>query len=628
MNSLSRKLWISYGLLIVILLAISAWGVHHLARLGTSIDKILVNNYKSILAAENMKEALEREDSAAMFFIAGHPDKARAQFADNSRRFNQEFEIAANNITELGESEIVADIKAKYTTYHGHLEALLNGQEAKSSAQQADLYFRQLEPEFVVLKNRLDDLLHLNQQAMVNANDRATAESKLAEKSMTVSAAVALIFAFLFAWRFTRYIVKPISSLTESARRIGEGDLSREIDIRSKDEIGRLASEFNRMTSSLRELRQSDYGKLLMERKKSDAVIDSIYEPVIVTDAQGRTTKINRAAEHLFNSCRNGNGDTGEQCEITLSGFTEGDRIMRAVRDAVALQRPVAGEDDAALVPVKIGGAELSYRMRTTPIRDTDGRLIGAVTLLEDITAIRAVDRLKTDFISVASSKLREPLDSLLVALHAYIQKYYEDLSEEEKDLIYSARNDADQLSELMNDLLELTKIESGSRKLNIEELRPVELVRPAIEQWRYAADFKQIKLDSSISPDLSRVRADSVAIKRVFDNLLSNAIRHTERGGNITIDAQEREDRIVFSIRDTGAGIPPEYLPDIFSRFVHVDGTAGGGTGLGLALVKRLVEAQSGQVAVESHVDQGTTFTFTVPVAHPYRTRLKEEIA
>ena len=423
MNSLSRKLAISYGLLIIILLAVSAWSVHHLARLGTSIDKILVNNYKSILAAENMKEALEREDSSAMFFIAGHPDKARTQLNSSSERFNHEFQIAANNITEPGEAEIVADINAKYSAYHFRLESLLFSQQSISGASQTDLYFGRLEPDFVALKNRLDDLLHLNQQAMVNANDRAIAETHFAERSTAALAIVALVFAFIFAWRFTTYIVKPISKLTESARRIGEGDLNQEIDVRSTDEIGRLASEFNRMTANLRELRQSDYGKMLMERKKSDAVIDSIYEPVIVTDAHGRTIKLNRAAEQLFNSSRNGNGKTGEQSEISLTGFAAGDRILRAVKDAVALQRPVAGEDEAALVPIKIGGAEMSYRLRTTPIRDADGRLIGAVTLLEDVTSIREVDRLKTEFISVASSKLRRPLDSLLLGLHAFIQK-------------------------------------------------------------------------------------------------------------------------------------------------------------------------------------------------------------
>ena len=438
--------------------------------------------------------------------------------------------------------------------YHSSLEVLINGRGPISSEQQSSLYFGNLEPAFLALKNRLDDLLHLNQQAMVRANDRALAESRFAEKSMTAVSGLALVFAFLFAWRFTRYFVKPIASLTESARKIGEGNMEQRIEIRSNDEIGRLASEFNHMTASLRELRQSDYGKLLIERKKSDAVIDSIYEPVIVTDAQGHTVKVNRSAEQLFNSC-NGDRKKGDDCEITLSGFSAGDRIMRSVKDAVALQRPVAGEDDAALVPVKIGGTELSYRLRTTPIRDDDGRLLCAVTLLEDITAIREVDKLKTDFISVASSKLREPLDSLQFSLHAYIQKYYEDLSEEEKDLIYSARNDADQLKELMTVLLELAKIESGVQKLDLVELRPVDIARPVIEQWKYSAECKEIKFSSTISPDLSRVKADSNALKRVFDNLVSNAIRHTEQGGEITIDAGEREDRMVFSVRDTGEG-------------------------------------------------------------------------
>ena len=627
MRSLSVKLAVSHGLLIAILLAVSALSIYHLARLGTSINKILINNYKSIRAAENMKEALERQDSSAMFYIAGHPEKARQQFETNSEFFNHEFEITAHNITEPGEAEIVSDIKTKYSQYHSGLAMLINGSGPTSTEQQSNLYFRNLEPAFIALKNRLDDLLHLNQQAMVNANDRALAESRFAEKSTTAVAGLALVFAFLFAWRFTRYIVKPISSLTESARKIGEGNLDQRIDIRSHDEIGRLASEFNRMTASLRELRQSDYGKLLIERKKSDAVIDSIYEPVIVTDAQGHAVKINRSAEQLFNTCRNGNGKNVEQSEITLSGFPAGDRIMRSVRDAVALQRPVAGEDDAALVPVKIGGTELSYRLRTTPIRDDDGRLLGAVTLLEDITAIREVDKLKTDFISVASSKLREPLNSLQFSLHAFIQKYYEDLSEEEKDLIYSARNDADQLKELMTDLLELTKIESGVQTLDLAELRPVDIARPVIERWRYSAECREIKLSSTISPDMSRIMADFNAVKRVFDNLVSNAIRHTERGGEIIMNAEEREDRMLFSVRDTGEGIPADYLPNIFSRFVHVDGTAGGGTGLGLALVKRLVESQGGTVGVESNPDKGTTFTFSLPIAHPYKSILKERV-
>ena len=178
-----------------------------------------------------------------------------------------------------------------------------------------------------------------------------------------------------------------------------------------------------------------------------------------------------------------------------------------------------------------------------------------------------------------------------------------------------------------MNDLLEIASIESGSRKLNLEQLRPADIVRPVIEQWRYAAEFKQISLECAISPDLAPVCADAIATRTILDNLVSNAIRHTERGGRITIDSRERENWLIFSVSDTGEGIPEEYLPDIFSRFVHVEGTTGGGTGLGLALVKRLVEAQGGQVGVESHANQGTKFTFSLPVSRAFRALLQEQI-
>jgi PAS domain S-box-containing protein len=477
------------------------------------------------------------------------------------------------------------------------------------------LYFSQLEPRFLALKDRLDDLLHLNQQAMLRANDMARAESWRAQVSTAVIATVALLLALLFAWRFTAYIVRPISALTQKAKRIAEGDFDQHVDIVSQDEIGVLAAEFNRMSIRLRELRQSDYWRILIERKKSDAVIDSIFEPVIVTDARGHVIKLNQAATHLFGETSEDGKESGET--LALAGFSAGQRILKAVEDAVALQRPVAAEGEAAVVPFKVGGAERSYRLRTTPMRDSDGRLLGAVSVLEDITSIREVDRLKTEFISIASSKLRAPLRSLQLALYTLAENS-DNLTEKQQDLLYGSRQDAEQLDELMTDLLELAEIESGTRQLSPESLRPVEVVRSVVEQHRPAAESKHIKLEHSLSPDLPRVIADRGALKRILDNLLSNAIRHTGRDGHVTVSATEREDRLIFSVTDTGTGIPPEFLPTLFSRFVHVQGTPAGGTGLGLAIVKRLVEAQGGQVGVESRVGEGTTFTFTLPVAVP----------
>ena len=617
MNSLTRKLTFSYGLLIIIIFAVSAWSIHHLVQLGRAIDVILINNYKSIIAAENMKEALERQDSAAMFFIAGHGDKAHRQFEASSRSVRQEFEIAAHNVTEPGEPEIIAAIDSKYRAYKTHLEENLKPPATITPAEQSTIYFERLEPEFLALKTRLDDLLHLNQQAMVAANDRAISVSRRAEISTAATAVLAITMALIFAWRFTRYVVDPISLLAEKAKLIGEGDFEQYISVSSKDEIGVLAAEFNRMLARLRDHRKSDYGRLLIEQKKSDAVIDAIYEPVIVTDASGHVIKVNRAATRVFDRPMGGNGNYGGDLDFSLSRLTGGQRILQAVRDAVAMQRPVATEGEASLVPINLDGAEHRFRLRATPMRDPAGHLLGAVILLEDITAITEVDRLKTEFISVASRKLREPLRSLQLALHAVVAGHTGELNEQQLDLLTSATEDAARLDELMSDLLDLSEIESGARRLSIERLRPIDLARAAIERHRAAADSKAITLENRVWPDLSWVLGDRQAIARIFDNLLTNALRHTGRQGRVSIEASEHSDRTHFSVKDTGDGILEQYLPVIFSRFAQV-GDKPGGTGLGLALVKRLVEAQGGQVSVESGAGEGSTFTFTLSIGGP----------
>ena len=234
--------------------------------------------------------------------------------------------------------------------------------------------------------------------------------------------------------------------------------------------------------------------------------------------------------------------------------------------------------------------------------------------MAEDITAKEDADRLKTEFISIASNKLSEPLRSLRLALHAVIEGHTGELTTEQREMLTEARQNAEQLDEIMSDLLELAEIESGARQISAATLRPIDIARAALDHFQAAAESKHVRLVNDVWPDLPPVVADRQAVKRIFDNLLSNAIRHTERDGQVTIGATEISGRVMFSVRDTGEGIPEEYLPRIFDRFIQVSGRAGGGTGLGLALAKRLVEAQAGQIRVECRAGEGTTFTFTLP--------------
>jgi signal transduction histidine kinase len=659
MDSLKKKLTFSYCSLILILLAVGGWSVINLVRLGRTVNVILANNYKSIIASENMKEALERQDSAATFFTIGDAARARQQFAASADAFKSEFGIAAGNITEPGEAETIADIKEKSDAYQQNIKAFLNqagpGDGGPGSAALSQAYFTRLYPPFVALKGRLDDLLHINQQAMVVAENRATRESRRAQISTAIIVLAGLILAVLFSWRYSAYIVHPLSQLADRARRIADGDYQQHLDIQSQDEIGVLAREFNTMARRLRDVQKSDYWRLLLEQKKANAVINSIYEPVIVTDARGTVTRLNRAAERLFapgardsanrigepyDDAQAGDmpyrdaasgaaefnpngqqtsveGDSGETLAgrgLKLEGSLAGDKILSAVKDAVSMQRPVAVESESALVPIKVEGAEHQFRLRTTPIRDEDGRLLGAVTLLEDVTSSVGVDLIKSEFISVASGKLREPLHSLRLALHTLMEGYAGELNDEQLEMLHVARDNAQQLDDMTSDLLELAELDSGARHMELESVRPIDIARAAIERHRPEAECKRINLKNKVWSDLPLVNADKKAIKRVLDNLLSNAVRHSARDGEVSIEAWERNNRVFFSVQDAGEGIPEEYLATIFGRFVRVKGRPGGGTGLGLAIAKRLVESQGGQISVESRPGQGATFTFTLP--------------
>jgi signal transduction histidine kinase len=273
-----------------------------------------------------------------------------------------------------------------------------------------------------------------------------------------------------------------------------------------------------------------------------------------------------------------------------------------------------ASEGEAALLPMRIGKAERSYRLRTTPMRDSEGKLLGAVTLLEDVTEIAEVDRFKSRFLSVASQKLREPIRRLRLALYALTQSHAGELRPLQMELASSAVHEAEHLDDLMLDLIEVAELETGRRQLRIEKVRPIDALRDAIVRYRDQAHEKNIDIELLAFEDVAWVQADRRALRTVLDNLLTNALRFTPEGGHIRVGAAEQQDRVQFFVHDNGRGIETERLRTIFGRFT---GDPNSGTsGLGLALVRRLVESQGGEVSVESRLNAGTTFRFTLPIA------------
>jgi two-component system, NtrC family, sensor histidine kinase KinB len=598
---LRTKLLLGYAGFVLALGVLGTWSARTLSRMSAVAGRIISENYDSVVAAQDMKESLERQDSAALFDLLGQHDRARRQGGEHRRRFNAALDKAAANITEQGEAAAIDAIRQGRDEYDRRFGAFL-----KASGDRTSLYFQSLEPQFNTVRGRCDELLRVNQQAMRRKADDA---SRIARRWFFVTLALALVLMVagtVVEVGLTNAIVGPIRQLTAATTRLAAGDLDITVPVGSGDEIGMLATGFNRMAERIRELRRSDLGKLLVAQQTTEAAIDSLYDPVMVTDGGGLVTRINPAAERLF-------GARAETLGKSILAVVRDPRIALSVTDVLRAQVPVASEDAAAVLPWAVDGARRAFRIRSTPMKDADSRLVGVVTLLEDVTHLSEINRLKSEFIAAASHELRTPLTSLQMGIHLLLEGTAGALDDRQQEILQVCREDAARLDRLMRELLDLSKIESGAVTPQLVPARPAALLADAVNALRLQVEGRGIRLEVDAPADLPLVAADRSQIERVIGNLVTNAMRATPAGGTITVAAARRGDGVAISVTDTGSGIPRDYLPRIFEPFVQVPHASGGGAGLGLTISRRIVEGHGGRITVQSEPDHGSTFTFTV---------------
>jgi PAS domain S-box-containing protein len=602
---LRTKLLLGYAGFVLALGVLGAWSARTLSQMSAVSGRIIAENYDSVVAAQDMKESLERQDSAALFDLLGQRERARRQIAEHRARFDAAFEKAAANITESGEAEIIAAIRADRDMYYRLFEAFLTADNDRATQ-----YFGELEPQFNRVRADCDRLLRVNQEAMRRKADAAAA---IARRwfLITLVLAVALMAAGIAVEiRLSSAIAGPVRQLTAATTRMAAGELDTAVPVTSADEIGTLAVGFNRMAERIRELRRSDLGKLLVAQQMTEAAIDSLFDPVLVTDAAGLVTRINPAAERLF-------GARAELLGKPIGDVARDPLIAQAVVDVLRSQAPVASESAAAVLPWAVDGARRAFRIRSTPMKDADARLVGAVTLLEDITHLSEISRLKSEFIAAASHELRTPLTSVQMGIYLLLEGTTGPLAERQQEILEVCREDTTRLDRLMRELLDLSKLESGAVTPVLAPIRPSALISGAIEPLRLQVESRGIRLEVDAPPDLPAVAVDRSQIERVITNLVTNAMRATAAGGVITVAAARRGAEIAISVADTGTGIPRESLSRIFEPFVQVPHATGGGAGLGLTISRQIVEAHGGQLTVQSSPGQGSTFTFTVRLAH-----------
>jgi len=673
MKSLRTQLLASHLALVALMALVMLGAVANFLRLGGSIDRILRDNYKSVIAAQTMKESLERQDSAATFFLAGQTAQSRAQFERNTPIFEKALALEQSNITERGERDLADALQSDYKIYNPSVQSLLHG-ERKDGAR---FYFSTLEPLFLKIKGEAQGVLDLNQAAILRADARAKRDARQAALIGIGMTLASLGLAIWFARRAINSALTPLLALVQEAEQIGAGHLNRTIELRRDDEIGLLARAFNDMTARLREAKRGQETRLHRAEQMSDAALENLFDPVLVTDATRTLVHLNRAAQGLFGTAQKLTGRP-------LAQAIGEPKIVAAIEKAIASGTVSADEGEAALVsftnetsdwvngspnlPIgtpnylnegfkyPIGSSILPnepskhltesskypnegskhptetlaqagngsangesarvYRLRATPMRDDDA-VLGAVLVLEDVTHLQSLDRLKTEFIGVASHELRTPVTSLLLSAQLLEEGAVGPLSEDQLEVVRAQREDLTRLDALLRDLLDVTRLEAGATPPRFEWIAPRELVESAARGIAPQANVKGVRLTTFSRADLPLVRADRAQIGRVLSNLLGNAIRHTPSGGEVKIEAEGHVDSdkhsVVFKVADTGEGIPAEFVGRIFERFVQVPGATRGGAGLGLPISQTIVNAHGGQISVKSEKGRGSTFEFAL---------------
>jgi two-component system, NtrC family, sensor histidine kinase KinB len=605
--NLYKKLLLAQAPLAVALAIVGVFSVFVISYLGSHSQTILKDNYRSVLATQRMKEAIERMDSAALFIVAGERQKGLEQAHKYRPLFEAELKVQEGNITEAGEKEFTTGLRdawVDYQTKFARLEKSASAEEAKQ------LYFFELEAAFYKVKAAADEILAINQDAMVRKSDEVR---RIAERmnAITITVALAALVLGLFVSTFlTRRMLQPVSALSEATRKIGEGNFDARAHVRGNDELAQLARDFNSMAGRLGEYRKSSLGELLQAHLSMQAAIDSLPDPVAIFNVDGNLQNVNQAAETLL-GLRTDTGSKESLKNVEASTRAVFERIRSHVLSGKGTYVP-KGFEDAVQLSTLLG--DRYFLPRGAPVYEARGVIVGATVILQDVTRLRRFEELKNDLVATVAHEFRTPLTSLRMAVHLCTEQVAGPLTDKQAELLHSAREDCDRLQGMVDDLLDLSRIESGKVELYPLPIEVRRLVTGAIEEFRPDADIKGVNLRAPSSLPQVSVLADHERIGHVFSNLIGNAVRYTPKGGSIELGAASIDGFVRFTVSDTGTGILKEYQDRIFEKFFQVPGAGPKGTGLGLYIAKEIVSAHGGEIGVESETGRGSTFWFTLP--------------
>ncbi|QZK91045.1 PAS domain-containing protein [Flavobacterium sp. CHNK8] len=570
---IKTKLNLGVGLLFLMIIILSLVAAFYIFSIKKDTENILKANYNTLEYSRNMLLSLDE--------INGNEEKAIIIFETNITK-----QIA--NITEAGEDKATYNLQKNFDL----LKKNRTDETLKSQIRQ-DIF----------------KIMKLNMNAIKEKSDIAKHTAETANFWIAVTGTLCFLIAFNLLVNLPNNIANPIKELTDSIKQIANKNYSQRVHFMNHNEFGDLAKSFNTMAEKLQEYNNSNLYKLSFEKKRLETLINNMHDPIIGLDNQGLILFANDEALKII----------GLKSEDVMGKLVTTLALTNDLMKSLVI-KDLSDEKQKSL-PMKIfaDGKESYFEKETInitikPTGEDQIIDIGNVIILRNITVFKELDFAKTNFIATVSHELKTPISSIKLSLQLLEKAETGNINEDQKQLIESIKDDSQRLLKITGELLELSQLETGNIKLNMENSNPYEIMNYAAEAVKVQAEQKQIELVVETDQNLPDIKADSEKTAWVLINFLTNAITYSTENSTIIVKVINENHQVVFQVIDTGKGIDTRYKTKIFDKYFQVPGSQKSGTGLGLAISKEFIEAQNGIIGVESELGLGSTFYFKLP--------------
>jgi signal transduction histidine kinase len=612
-TTLRAKILTGYIIVILIMICVMIWSLYNFNRLNESFRALIVQNYSSIVATDNMVRALDNQINGVFsIFNEENPDNGYKQFETAKKDFYFWYEnarVAASTPDEIAILDSLNDQYSIFITEINYLMALPRNYQNKFEHE--DKYTKSINLANTI-KNKLYQLFETNHSFIQRAEENIQSITRIAAFTMLFLAIFGTVLTLVFSTKFSQFIVKPVKDLTRSVKHISAGNFDQKIQTGDSDEIGILADEFNSMVGRLQRYEKLNINKILYEKRKSEIIVESINDPVLMVDSDLRITLANKAFGSEFGMPENENS--------FLKDIIKEDKICENIRSFILRGSQDHQETTYRFVDRdrNIRYYNLKYSLIYLPentVAESMSSGNTALIVFSDITKYEELDRLKSEFVAKISHELKTPLTSIGMAVGILGDGVVGKLSEKQSELISSMKSDYDRLNMLVKDILDLSRIESGGINLDFKPININLLLQECIKSFSLPCKEKNIRLEYFGNGDLPVIYADYDYLNRAISNFIGNSIKFTDKGGKISVTATEEELDLLISISDTGQGISPEFIDKIFDKFVQVSGSKPGSVGLGLTIAKEIIELHQGSIDVWSKPGKGSKFEIKIPV-------------